>query len=213
VTDYLDSTRTAYDTVAVDYAETLRDHLAGSTWDRAILGAFTELVNAAGGGRVADIGCGPGRVTEHLHTLGLDVFGIDLSPEMIAVARKWYPHLDFQLGVMPGLSIEDGALAGIVAWYSIIHTPPERHPEIFTDFHRMLSPGGHLLLAFQAGNERRHVEHAYGHDVSCDAYRLPPEEIIEKLGEVGFTTVSRLMREPEGELEATQQVYLVARKQ
>lgn len=213
MTDYLDSTRTAYDTVAVDYAETLRDHLAGSTWDRAILGAFTELVNAAGGGRIADIGCGPGRVTEHLHTLGLDIFGIDLSPEMIAVARKWYPHLDFQLGSMPGLSIEDGALAGIVAWYSIIHTPPERHPEIFTDFHRMLSPGGHLLLAFQAGNERRHVEHAYGHDVSCDAYRLPPEEIIEKLGEAGFTTVSRLVREPEGELEATQQVYLVARKQ
>lgn len=212
MTDYLDTTRTAYDTVAVNYAETLRDHLSGATWDRAVLGAFTELVTTAGGGRVADIGCGPGRVTEHLHSLGLDVFGVDLSPEMLAVARKWYPHLDFQLGAMPGLSIEDEALAGIVAWYSIIHTPPERHPEIFTDFHRMLGPGGHLLLAFQAGNERKHIEHAYGHDISCDAYRLPPQEIIEKLGESGFTVISRLVREPEGELESTEQVYLLARK-
>lgn len=213
MTDYLDSTRTAYDTVAVDYAETLRDHLAGSTWDRAILGAFTELVNAAGGGRIADIGCGPGRVTEHLHTLGLDVFGIDLSPEMIAVARKWYPHLNFELGEMPGLSIEDNALAGIVAWYSIIHTPPERHLEIFADFHRMLSPGGHLVLAFQVGDERRHIQHAYGHDITCDAYRLPPEEISGKLAEAGFSVISRLVREPEGEFENTQQAYLIARKQ
>lgn len=213
MTNYLDTTRTAYDTVAVDYAELLRDHLAGATWDRAMLGAFTELVNAAGGGRVADIGCGPGRVTEYLHTLKVDVFGVDLSPEMIAVARKWYTHLDFQLGAMPGLSIEDDALAGIVAWYSIIHTPPERHVEIFTDFHRMLRPGGHLILAFQVGNERKHIEHAYGHDISCDAYRLPPEEIIEKLEKSGFTVVSRLLREPEGEFESTPQAYLIARKE
>lgn len=213
MTDYIDITRTAYDTVAVDYAELLRGHLAGSIWDRAMLGAYTELVQAAGGGRVAEIGCGPGRITEHLHGLGLDVHGVDLSPEMIAVARKWYPHLDFEIGEMPGLSIEDGALAGVVAWYSIIHTPRERLPEIFADFHRILRPGGHLLLAFQVGEEVRHIEHAYGHDISCDAYRLLPDEIVEQLGEAGFTMVSKLVREPSEEFEITPQAYLIARKQ
>jgi SAM-dependent methyltransferase len=212
VTDYLDSTRTAYDTVAADYAELLRDHLAGSTWDRAMLGAYAELVQAAGNGRVAEIGCGPGRITEYLHSLGLDIHGVDLSPEMIAVARKSYPHLDFQLGKMPGLSIEDGTLAGVVAWYSIIHTPRERLPEIFADFHRILAPGGHLLLAFQVGDEVRHIEHAYGHDISCDAYRLLPEKIAEQLGETGFSVVSTLVREPSEEFEITPQAYLIARK-
>ncbi|WP_037312200.1 class I SAM-dependent DNA methyltransferase [Amycolatopsis orientalis] len=212
MTDYLTLTRTAYDTVAADYAELLRDHLAGSTWDRAMLGAYAELVQTASGGRVAEIGCGPGRITQHLHGLGLDIHGVDLSPEMISVARKSYPHLDFQIGEMPGLSIEDATLAGVVAWYSIIHTPRERLPEIFTDFHRVLAPGGHLLLAFQVGDEVRHIEHAYGHDISCDAYRLEPEKIADQLGEAGFTLVSQLVREPSEEFEYTPQAYLIARK-
>ncbi len=213
MTDYLQTTRTAYDTVAADYAELLRGHLAGSTWDRAMLGAYAEIVQAAGGGRVAEIGCGPGRVTDYLHGLGLDIYGVDLSPEMVAVARKWYPHLNFEIGEMPGLSIEDGALAGVVAWYSIIHTPRERLPEIFADFHRVLGPGGHLLLAFQVGDEVRHIEHAYGHNITCDAYRLLPEVIAEKLGEAGFALVSKLVREPSEEFESTPQAYLIARKQ
>ncbi|ANN17772.1 methyltransferase [Amycolatopsis orientalis] len=212
MTDYLTRTRTAYDTVAADYAEILRDHLAGSTWDRAMLGAYAELVQTAGGGRVAEIGCGPGRITQHLHGLGLDIHGVDLSPEMISVARKSYPHLDFQIGEMPGLSIEDATLAGVVAWYSIIHTPRERLPEIFADFHRILVPGGHLLLAFQVGDEVRHIEHAYGHDISCDAYRLAPEKIADQLGEAGFTPISQLVREPSEEFEYTPQAYLIARK-
>ncbi len=212
MTDYLHTTRTAYDTVAADYAEMLRDSIAESPWERAMLGAYAELVLAGGGGRVADIGCGPGRATGHLHSLGLDVFGIDLSPEMIAVARKCHPQVDFELGTMPGLSIEDGVLAGLVAWYSIIHTPPRRLPEIFTDFHRVLAQGGYLHLAFQAGNERKRIEHAYGHDISCDAYRLPPEEIADQLVRAGFTMVSKLVREAEGEYESTPQAYLIVRK-
>ncbi|MFI9452070.1 class I SAM-dependent DNA methyltransferase [Amycolatopsis sp. NPDC052450] len=213
MTDYLQTTRTAYDTVAADYAELLRDHLAGSVWDRAVLGAYAELVKTDGGGRVAEIGCGPGRITQHLHELGLDIHGVDLSPEMVTVARKWYPHLDFQTGEMPGLSFEDDALAGIVAWYSIIHTPRERLPEIFADFHRILATGGHLLVAFQVGDEIRHIEHAYGHDISCDAYRLAPEKIAEQLGEAGFSVLSTLVREPSEEFESTPQAYLIARKQ
>ncbi|OXM45612.1 SAM-dependent methyltransferase [Amycolatopsis thailandensis] len=212
MTDYLDTTRTAYDTVAADYAELLRDHLAGSTWDRAMLGAYAELVQAAGGGRVAEIGCGTGRITDYLHGLGLDVRGVDLSPGMLAVAREWYPHLDFEIGEMPGLSIQDGALAGVVAWYSIIHTPRERLPEIFADFHRILAPGGHLMVAFQVGDEVRHIEHAYGHDITCDAYRLSPEKIAGQLGEAGFSVLSKLVREPSGEFENTPQAYLIARK-
>jgi hypothetical protein len=51
------------------------------------------------------------------------------------------------------LDLADGVLGGIVAWYSIIHTPPQRLPVTFAEFGRVLSPGGHLLLAFQAGDE------------------------------------------------------------
>lgn len=76
---WLADTRTSYDTVAVDYADHVRDALAEQPYLRAALALFADRVRAAGGGPVADVGCGPGEVTAHLHELGIDAFGIDLS--------------------------------------------------------------------------------------------------------------------------------------
>jgi SAM-dependent methyltransferase len=208
---YLRTTRTAYDTVAVDYAELLSTELAAKPLDRALLAAFAELVQAGGVGPVADLGCGPGRVTAHLHSLGLSAFGVDLSPAMVAVARRAHPGLRFDEGSMTALDLADGVLGGIVAWYSIIHTPPERLPVAFAEFHRVLGPGGHLLLAFQVGDERVHLEQAYGHAVSLDAYRLSPDRVAELLSQAGLVVHARLLREPEGR-EKVQQAYLLAGK-
>src|SRR3977135_2535043 len=111
---FLEVTRAAYDTVAADYAELLRDELSVKPWDRAVLATFAELGRAGGAGAVADLGCGPGRITVHLHDLGLDAFGIDLSPGLIGVARAAHPGLRFDEGTMTDLSIESASLAGAV---------------------------------------------------------------------------------------------------
>ena len=83
------ATRAAYDIVAVDYAALLQTELANKPFDRAVLGVFAELVEADGNGPVADLGCGPGRVTAHLRALGSDPFGVDLSPAMVDVAPAY----------------------------------------------------------------------------------------------------------------------------
>ena len=83
-----------------------------------MLTAFAELVRSAGLGPVADLGCGPGQVTAHLAGLGLSTFGIDLSPKMIMMARQAYPELRYAVGSMTALGLGDGALGGILAWYS-----------------------------------------------------------------------------------------------
>jgi len=205
---YLTQTRTAYDTVAVDYAELLANELATKPLDRAMLAAFAELAH----GTVADLGCGPGRVTAHLDALGADAFGVDLSPGMVAVARQRYPGLRFEQGTIAALDLKDESLGGIVAWYSIIHTPPELLPAVFAEFHRVLVPGGQALFAFQVGDdERRHIEEGYGHTVSLDAFRLSPDRVTALLAEAGITVTSTLIREP-GDREKTQQAYLLARK-
>lgn len=142
--------RTAYEAVAADYAELLRDELASLPIERAVLAAFAELVRGDGGGPVADLGCGPGRVTANLHALGLPAFGVDLSHGMVAVARTAYPDLRFEQGSMRSLDIDDGGLAGIVAWYSIIHTAPDDLPLVFDELARVLRPGGRLLSCSRA---------------------------------------------------------------
>jgi SAM-dependent methyltransferase len=204
------ATRAAYDTVAADYADLLATGLDAKPLDRAMLAAFAELVLADGGAPVADLGCGPGRVTAHLHTLGVDAFGIDLSPAMVAEARRRHPALRFEEGSLAALDLADGAVGGIVAWYSIIHTPPAHLPAVLAEFRRVLAPGGHVLLAFQAGDERVHLEEAYGHAVSLDAYRLLPESVVVLLRTAGLVTGARLLREPQAP-EKVPQAYLLAR--
>ncbi|MFF3410258.1 class I SAM-dependent DNA methyltransferase [Streptomyces sp. NPDC002742] len=211
MTTRLHATRASYDTVAADYAELLKDEL-GRPLDMAMLAAFAERVRAGGGGAVADLGCGPGRVTIHLDKLGLDAFGIDLSPGMVAVARGEYPHLRFSVGTMTDLDLADGSLAGALVWYSTVHTPIDELPVMFAEFHRVLAPGGHLLIAFKVGAEHVRLEHAYGHDVDLDVHRFPPERVAELLRNAGLFEIARLVREAEAP-EKTPQAFILARRQ
>lgn len=210
-TEYLAATRAAYDTVAEDYARLLAEALEGMPWDRAVLGTFAELVAHDGLGPVADVGCGPGRITGYLHRLGLDVFGIDLSPGMLAVARQALPALRFVEGSMAALDLPDASLGGLVAWYSLIHIPPADVPAVLTELCRVLAPGGQLLLAFQVGDERRHLAHAYGQAIALDAYRMQPDQLAQQLDTAGLHVHARVVREPD-DPETQPQAYLLARK-
>lgn len=210
--DFLRTVRMSYDAVAGDYAERFRAELVAKPLDRAMLVVFAELVQGAGAGPVADLGCGPGHVTAHLHALGLTTFGVDLSPQMIAQARRAHPDLRFDEGSMTALDLPNGALGGIAALYSIIHIPPESLPEVFAEFHRVLAPGGHLLLAFQVGDEQVHMTEWLGNLLSLDAYWRPADRVAELLSEAGLAVRARLVREPDEGVERRQRAYLLARK-
>lgn len=211
--DFLAKTRTAYDTIAAEYAERTRGELEVKPLDRALLVAFADLVREDGPGPVADLGCGPGTVTAFLHDRGLDVFGIDLSPRMVALARRAHPGLRFEEGSMTALDLADGALSGLVAWYSIIHTPPEALPGVFAEFHRVLAPGGRALLAFQVDDQPRHLTQWFGHEISLDLTRPSPERAADLLGRAGLVVQARLLREPADDgLEKVPRIGLLARK-
>ncbi|WP_116051564.1 class I SAM-dependent DNA methyltransferase [Amycolatopsis palatopharyngis] len=194
---HLRTTAEAYDAVAGPYVEFVRDELDQLPLDRAVLAAFAEAVRASGGGPVAELGCGPGRVTAHLRDLGLDVFGVDLSPVMIDLARQTYPDLRFEVGSMDALELADEKLDGIASWYSLIHAPPRDIPAYLAEFRRVLAPGGHLLLAF-FDSEGEPVT-AFDHAV-VTAYRWPIDALADLAQEAGFVEIGRMLREPrEGE--------------
>ncbi len=182
--------------MATRYAELARDALAPLPLDRAVIAAFAELARAGGAGPVAELGCGPGQVTAHLRDLGLDAFGVDLSPAMIDIARESYPDLRFEVGSMDSLDslgVADGKLSGIVSWYSVIHIPPQDLPPCFAEFGRVLAPGGHLLLAFFESEDGPVT--AFDHKVTT-AYRWPIGDLAGLAEDAGFTEVGRMLREP-----------------
>ncbi|MFI6237743.1 class I SAM-dependent DNA methyltransferase [Micromonospora sp. NPDC050784] len=190
---WLDDTRTSYDTVAVSYADLLRDVIADEPFQRGILALFAELVRAQGNGPVADIGCGPGRITAHLHDIGLDAFGVDLSPAMIEVARQDHPGLRFEVGSMTALELADGCLTGLLAWFSLIHIPDDEVPTVFAEFFRVLRPGGALLLGFHAGDGSRLKTEGYGgHPMNVYVHRRSPARVATWLDASGFTVEAEM---------------------
>ncbi|MEV8503940.1 tyrosine-protein phosphatase [Actinoplanes sp. NPDC051475] len=203
---FLTETRTGYDALAAEYTALFGNERDRHHWDRVMLDGFAGVVDAAPG-PVVEVGSGPGTVTAYLKGRGLDVSGIDLSPEMVAIARRDHPGIGFEAGSMTALDRPDGSLAALVAWYSIIHVPEEELPAVFGEFRRVLRPGGHVLLAFQAGDEVRHLR-------GLAFRRLRPERVAGLLADAGFEIRLRTVREPDTDAvlaEKLPQAYLVAR--
>ncbi|OLZ70927.1 SAM-dependent methyltransferase [Streptomyces sp. IMTB 2501] len=209
---FLRTTRSSYDAIAKDYAA----RFPAGGWhpfDRTLITAFAELVTEHGTAPVADVGSGPGHVTALLDELGVPVFGVDLSPAMVTLARDTYPQLRFHIGSMTSLDLPDATLGGILALYSTIHVPDAHLPTAFAEFRRTLLPGGHALLAFQTATEpgRRHLPERFGHEIDLDYYWRTPDQVSALLTEAGLELVATVRREPTAE-ETLARAFVLARR-
>ncbi len=83
---------------------------------------------------------------------------------MVELARRAHPGLRFTVGSMTELPLDDDELGGILAYYSVHHTPPESLPVVFAEFRRTLAPGGRLMITagYVGAGERLRPTQAYG---------------------------------------------------
>jgi SAM-dependent methyltransferase len=140
------------------------------------------------------------------------MLGIDLSPRMIDWARKRSPEIAFRVGDMRALDLPDGALAGLVAFYSLIHIHEREMTPTLRELRRVLAPDGLLLVAFHIGEETVHRDELWGHAVSLDFRFLMPSPMVSRLTEAGFLVLERIEREPYPEVEhPSRRCYLLAR--
>ncbi|WP_292790065.1 MULTISPECIES: class I SAM-dependent DNA methyltransferase [unclassified Microbacterium] len=172
-----DSVARAYDARAAEYREVAGDLGLMDPRDRELIRRWRDETP----GRLLDAGCGPGHWTAFLHGdegaefgTGRDVEGIDLSAAFIHGARARYPHLSFHHGSFRTLPQASGTVGGVLAWYSVIHTPPTELPDVFAEFARVLAPGGSLLLGFFVGEPRAVFPHAVAPAFFWTAEALSP---------------------------------------
>jgi len=204
-------TRESYDEIAATYTERMFTELAGKPLDRHLLNRFAEDVRDHG--LVADLGCGPGHMARYLHEQGVRMLGIDLSPRMIDWARKRSPDIEFRVGDMRALDLPDDALAGIVAFYSLIHIGEKEMGPTLRELRRVLAPGGLLLVAFHIGEETVHRDELWGHAVSLDFRFLQPARMAASLGEAGFHVLESVERESYPDVEyPSRRSYVLSRR-
>ncbi|MCQ1994015.1 class I SAM-dependent methyltransferase [Arthrobacter sp. zg-Y1171] len=189
----------AYNLVSQAYAELIptagREGDPEDEQDLAMVRRFAGSLPS--GAAVLDAGCGAGRMITYLDTLApLAIEGCDISAGMVRQARKAHPHRRFEVTAMSSLPYGDGSFQGVLAWYSIIHTPSAGLPAVFAEFRRILRPGGRLLLGFQAGTGSRRITTAYGHAVELTGYLHDIPETAALLEGEDFQVDEHLLRSP-----------------
>jgi SAM-dependent methyltransferase len=203
--------QTSYDLVADEYVRRIFDELQHKPLDRQLLDRFAARVRDLG--PACDLGCGPGHIARYLQARGVEVCGVDLSPAMVERARRLTPGVEFCQGDMMALEVSDGAWAGIVAFYSIIHIPRGDLAQALRELWRVLRPGGILLLAFHIGDDSIHLDEWWGQKVCVDFFFFRSEEVAAYLREAGFAIEEIIEREPYPDIEhQSRRAYIFARR-
>lgn len=201
----------SYDAVAADYAAEFRNELDRKPFDRKMLDMLMERVGH--GESICDIGCGPGHVSKYLRVLGAEVFGIDLSAEMIRLAQAQNPHIRFETGNMLRLErLKDTSLGGIVAFYSLIHLERTSVIDALKEFKRVLTDNGSLLVSHHIGTEKVHRDEWYGKTVSVDFQFFEIEEMKHYIRQAGLRLEEVIERDPYETEYPTRRAYIFARR-
>lgn len=120
--------------------------------------AIAPLLDAArvgAGTNLLDVAAGPGHLAAAAARRGARVTGVDLAPEMVAIASRLHPNVSFREASAEQLPFPDGSFDAVTCAFGVGHFPePER---VLTEFARVLAPGGVAALAWWDGFARNRI--------------------------------------------------------
>lgn len=200
-----------YDTVATEYAAKFCLEHDSKPKDQEILQRFVKDI---GRNRpVWDFGCGPGQTARYLKTLGLEVAGMDISEKILEQARILDPGMCFQKGNILDLEFENNSIAGIVAFYAIVHFTRDQLKRAFTEIFRVLKHDGMFLFTYHIGENTIHLDEFLGKRVDTEVMFFTNSGIISGLKACGFENIEIIEREPYPEVEyQSRRAYVFVKK-
>jgi SAM-dependent methyltransferase len=198
--------RSTYDTVARAYEARFLDELDAKPHDRELLTAFAKGVRDP----VVEIGCGPGQIGFFVRRCGRRVYGIDLSPEMAARANG---HLDgATVADMRSLPLASDRIAGLVAFYSVIHVQRPELGSVLREFYRVLQPGGRVLFSAHEGQGQIERDTFLDEPVPVVATLFELDELVEAGENAGLVVTRSERRMPYPSENEMVRLYVEASK-
>ena len=165
------------------------------------------------GARVLDVGCGTGLPTAGMLTeSGLDVVGIDVSIEMLRLARRNVPAARFV--AMDAMELDDslGRFDAVVAFFSLLMLRRSQIPQAVQRMRSVLRPGGVVAIGMVEGDLDYDTLSFLGQQVAVTAYPRPELEAAIRAQGLEVREVDVEEFEPAStEVPAERQVFLYCR--
>ncbi len=114
------------------------------SYDRYHRDQFIPLVPPPGR-RTLDVGCGEGRLTRHLASLGHHIVGIDASPTLVTAARELAPGMELHVANAAALGFDDASFDQVVS-FMCLHDVDDLDAAV-REIARVLEPGGVATIA------------------------------------------------------------------
>jgi len=111
---------------------------------------LTQFMSMLKGKKILDAGCGSGRDTDYFKEESFDVTGVDISPGMIAEAKKRAKG-DFRVMDMAKLEFDDESFDGLWCCATMTHVLKKDAPDVLKGFHRVLKKDGVLYFSVKDG--------------------------------------------------------------
>jgi ubiquinone/menaquinone biosynthesis C-methylase UbiE len=125
-----------------------------STWSsstRQFIAPLLEAANVSPGMSVLDVGCGPGYVSAACRKVGATPLGLDFSSEMVDIATKMFPEIEFSEGDAQNLPFANARFDRVLANFALLHlSEPER---AMAEACRVLNSGGRFGFTTWAKRE------------------------------------------------------------
>lgn len=201
--------RHAYETIADGYAGTFGHDLEHSQLDRSVLDDALDLLPPSA--VVLDLGCGPAQVASYVRAHGRRAVGVDLSPEMLDVARRHHPDMPLLNGDVLRLPVRDGAVEAAVAWFSLHNLPRSLLGHALAEIRRVLRKDGVFVMVTHAGEDEESVEHDWhGRTEQVLITYYDSDELQSTLGAYQLRTIDVRSRAPLEHEHAVTKLFVTA---
>ena len=159
-----------------------------------------KFLNYLEGKKVLDIGCGVGNLTKYIMDKGFNVEGIDLSKEMLNIAKQKYSDIKFYEMNMKEITLRK-KYDGIMLAYSLFHLTKKEVIELLPKYYDLLNSNGKILLILQYGQGERIVNEPLKEGLKIFINYYSQDEIIEILKNNRFKILYTDLKKSESEFE------------
>ena len=208
--DKTETTIDAYDQNAVGYADKF---MRFKSYHEKI-SLFQQKYIPKGHCKILDMGCGPGNNAKILYekNSSYEVTGVDLSQEMIRLAKANAPACRFVREDIRTIDFGSNAFDVIIASFCIVHLSDEEARNLLLRLARFLRPGGHLYLSFMEGKTPGFETTSFSEDEIWFNY-FRPDAVKNILGTNAIETLEELESEySEQDGSTTRDIFIFGRK-